>query len=108
MIILDDYKNKISFRDDFQKNVFKCVNVCVTNVTIIVSEDITFYGENWVPFMVLPFIPKDITELWFSPLICMERAEILFPIVGDAGKVHFYTGQTIKSGSYYFHWVYHA
>lgn len=105
MIILDDYKDKISFYDEYQRYVSKCGKLCVTNVLITVHEDITIQGTEWAEIMELPYVPDNDIELCHSPLISLA-GEISFPMVANNGKVCFLGGTVLTTGTYYCHWTY--
>ena len=70
IIVPDEYKNKISFRDDLEKYVFKCGKICIANIMFNLSEDITFPTNNsWNTFLSLPFELCVGNILYFFPNI---------------------------------------
>ena len=106
IIVPDEYKNKISFRDDFEKYVFKCGKICIANIMFDLSEDITFPTNNsWNTFLSLPFEVCYGGILYFFQISRIDDNTAIYALAPST-DITFYSGTTIKSGMYYFHVTY--
>lgn len=102
--VLDEYADKIDFRDGVANKAYKYGKICTTNLVFSVLSDIVFPTEpNWYPFMKLPYPPYG-ASLYFPPI---ETADGLYaPLIAANGDVCFWGGDRFRQGSYVLNWSY--